>query len=256
VESFSRSLICEGQSPPASPEPVAEPRNEGQRTIVVSDVRLYREGLAIALKGNGAVHLAGTAADYDGALDLIRGAAPTVILLDWGMPYALELARRLLLAEPSVRVVGVAVNEVGPEIVACAEAGLTGYVPREGSIDDTISAIIDAMHNELHCSPRITAALFRHLSHPATAPVPAATSVLTPREVDVVQLIERGMSNKEIGQRLRISTATVKNHVHNLLEKLKVGRRAEAAAQLRQQRPTNRGVEVRQSTTTNAMTVR
>ena len=206
------------------------------RTIVVSDVRLYREGLALGLEGNVAVQVAGTASTFEGALALLFNNSATVVLLDAGMPNALDIARRLLRAEPSVRVVAVAVADEGPDVVACAEAGLSGYVPRDGSLHDTVNAIIDATHNELHCSPRISAALFKRLSAPGVTLEPADSSTLTPRESDVLQLIDRGLSNKQIAQRLQISAATVKNHVHNILEKLHVERRSEAAAQMRSQR--------------------
>jgi len=226
------------------------------RTIVVSDVRLYREGLALALQAKGAVHVAGTAADFAGAFALIECAPPTVVLLDAGMPHALDFARQLLQAEPSARVVGVAVNEEGADIVACAEAGLAGYVARDGSVEDTISAIIDATHNELRCSPRIVAALFQRLSHPTGLTASVAQWALTRREKDVAQLVERGLSNKEIGLHLNISTATVKNHVHKLLEKLKVARRADAAAQLRQQRATQNVPSARRTSSPNTMHLR
>lgn len=259
MKSSSGSSLRDREVPLTAPERCGDARAIEPRTIVVSDVRLYREGLAMALQAKGAVQVAGTAADFEGAFALIAGAVPTVVLLDAGMPQALDFARQLLKAEPSARVVGVAVNEDGADIVACAEAGLTGYVPRDGSVEDTISAIIDATHNELRCSPRIMAALFRHLSHragvSATAPL-SALSALTPRERDVAHLVERGLSNKEIGVQLNISTATVKNHVHKLLEKLKVGRRAEAAAQLSQQRAAQSAVAVRRRASLNTMHLR
>jgi two-component system nitrate/nitrite response regulator NarL len=231
----------------------ADARAIAPRAIVVSDVRLYREGLALALSARGEVEVAGTAADFDGAFVLVTHATATVVLLDAGMPHALDFARQLLQAEPTTRVVGVAVNENGADVVACAEAGLVGYVPLEGSIDDTISAIVDATHNVLRCSPRIAAALFKHLSHPVTPP---AAATLTRRELEVAHLLEHGLSNKAIGAQLSISSATVKNHVHKLLEKLNVGRRGDAAAQLRELRVTQRSVAVRRSASPNTVPLR
>lgn len=255
MKSTSGLVAHDCEVPLVVPKPRADACAIIPRAIVVSDVRLYREGLAIALGARGEVQVAGTAADYDGAFALVKGAAATVVLLDAGMPYALEFARQLVEAEPSARVVGVAVNEDGADILACAEAGLSGYVTRDGSVDDTISAIIDATHNELRCSPRITAALFRHLSRPASPP-PAGASTLTPREREVAQLVERGLSNKGIGLQLNISAATVKNHVHKLLEKLKVGRRSDAAAQLRQQQAAQSALAVRRSASPSTMRMR
>ena len=204
--------------------------------LIVSDVRLYREGLALVLERRGDVHVAGTAETFDAARALLETSAPIVVLLDAGMPHALDFARQLLRVEPSARIVAVALADEGADVVACAEAGLSGYVLRDGSIDDVAMAIHDAMLDELHCSPRVSATLFKRLSMVVLGTEATAPPLLTPREAEVVALVDRGLSNKQIAQRLHIGTATVKNHVHNILEKLHVSRRAEAAAQMRAQR--------------------
>lgn len=211
----------------------ADERLEETRTLIVSDVRLYRDGLAVSLNQDERISVVDSCADFDRACEVVASREVQVVLLDTGMHDALDFARHLLQARPEVRIVGVAVNETSADIVACAEAGLSGYVPRDGSIADTITAIVDATQNELRCSPRIAAALFRHLSNSAATFADLPQPALTPREREVATLIDRGMSNKEIAQRLSISTATVKNHVHNLLEKLQVRRRGDAAAHLR-----------------------
>jgi len=234
---MSHSFASERTGEP-TPRPSPETANDTgvPRIIVVSDVRLYREGLALGLAARPELCVVGTAATCESACELVTKSAATVVLLDSGMPCALDFARQLLRATPSVRVVAVAVHEDGPDIVACAEAGLSGYVPRDGSMADAVSAIIDATQNVLHCPPRVTAALFKRLSATTLHAAPADEAALTPREQEVVKLIDHGLSNKEIAQRLCISTATVKNHVHNLLEKLRVCRRAEAAAHVRSRR--------------------
>jgi two-component system, NarL family, nitrate/nitrite response regulator NarL len=214
-------------------------------TVIVSDVRLYREGLALGLDGCGDVRIVGTAETFDGACALLASTAAPIVLLDAGMPEPLDFARRLLRAEPAVRIVAVAVADNNSDVLACGEAGLSGYVLRDGSIADVAAAIRDAMFDELHCSPRVSATLFKRLSQSARTPTADVNSPLTPREVEVVELVDRGLSNKEIGQRLHIGTATVKNHVHNILEKLNVSRRAEAAAQIRSQRFTGTTISPR-----------
>ena len=211
----------------------ADERIVATRALIVSDVRLYRDGLALSINQDERVLVVETCSSFDEACSVIASQHVQVVLLDTGMRNALDFARDLLQAKPEVRIVGVAVNETSADIVACAEAGLSGYVPRDGSIADTVNAIIDATQNELRCSPRIAAALFRHLSTSGNTLADSPESPLTPREREVATLIDRGLSNKEIAQRLSISTATVKNHVHNLLEKLQVRRRGDAAAHLR-----------------------
>jgi two-component system, NarL family, nitrate/nitrite response regulator NarL len=214
-------------------------------TVIVSDVRLYREGLALGLDGRNDVRIVGTTETFEGACVLLASSAAPIVLLDAGMAQPLDFARRLLLAAPTVRIVAVAVADDNSDVLACAEAGLSGYVLRDGSIADVAVAIRDAMFDELHCSPRVSATLFKRLAQSARPPMADVHSLLTPREVEVVELVDRGLSNKEIGQRLHIGTTTVKNHVHNILEKLNVSRRAEAAAHVRSQRVTGTTISPR-----------
>jgi two-component system nitrate/nitrite response regulator NarL len=119
-------------------------------------------------------------------------------------------------------------------VLGCAEAGVAGYVPREASLEDLVETIGCASRGELRCSPQLGVTLLRQLALRAAGVDDAASRApLTSREVEIVRLIEHGLSNKEIATRLGIQVATVKNHVHNLLEKLRIHRRAEAADRLR-----------------------
>src|SRR2546421_13075479 len=120
------------------------------------------------------------------------------------------------------------------DVLASAEAGAIAYVPREASLEDLVAVIECAVRGEAVCSPRVAGALLRRIAVLATDGrsdrVPAR---LTKREREIMGLIDEGLSNKEIAKRLRIEVATVKNHVHNILEKLQVHRRGEAAARVR-----------------------
>jgi DNA-binding NarL/FixJ family response regulator len=118
-------------------------------------------------------------------------------------------------------------------VLAFAEAGIAGYVPREGSVQDLVDAVERAVRGELQCSPQLAGAIIRRLAWRAAAGSDFPRGPLTARETEIVRLIDQGLSNKEIAVRLGIEVATVKNHVHNLLEKLRVRRRAEAAAHIR-----------------------
>jgi DNA-binding NarL/FixJ family response regulator len=124
------------------------------------------------------------------------------------------------------------------DIIVCAEAGASGYVTREGSLADLVTAINSAAQDELACSPKIAAALIRRVATLAAAHRDDAVGArLSRREIEIVSLIDRGLTNKEIAGRLFIALATVKNHVHNVLDKLDVQGRDEAAAWIRRQRP-------------------
>jgi DNA-binding NarL/FixJ family response regulator len=205
------------------------------RVVIAADIRLYREGLALALGGRGGFAVAGFASRAADAVAAVRDLRPDVALIDLAMPESLGVIRALAEAAPGVKVVALAVPEVDLSVLACAEAGVAGYVPRDGSLEDLVQAIESAARDELHCSPRIAASLFRHVAALSADRARAADerAPLTTREVEIVRLIDRGLANKEIARTLCIEVATVKNHVHNILEKLQVSRRGEAAARVR-----------------------
>lgn len=228
----SDSLRVESTGAPP-PSHRAHEKLPAPRTLIVSDVRLFREGLAAGLTGRDDVAVVGATDSLDAACAAMLKGPLDIVLLDTGMSRVYEFAHVLLRVAGSVKIVGVAVADEGADVVACGEAGMAGFVARDGSIDDVVGAIHSVMRDELQCSPRVTAALFRRLVSKGAASPPQPALPLTPREVEVVGLIDRGLSNKEIAQQLRIGTATVKNHVHNILEKLHVSRRAEAAARVR-----------------------
>ena len=204
------------------------------RALVVSDVRLYREGLADALRRSGRVEVVGTASDSDGSVARARELAPDAVLVDLTLPRWEQAVRAIVAAGEDARVVVLGVHEVEDEVVACAEAGVSGYVTREASLDELVEVVESVARGESLCSPRISALLLRRVTEVAGRDRSAAAADrLTPREAEIVGLIDEGLSNKQIAGRLSIELASVKNHVHSILEKLQVERRAQAAAQLR-----------------------
>jgi two-component system, NarL family, nitrate/nitrite response regulator NarL len=205
------------------------------RIIIVSDTRLYREGLALSLARVDRVVVVDVADTVASALTCIEDKNPDVALLDFAMPDALALPDAITAARMLVKVVAFSVAETEDEICECAEAGIAGYVPRNGSKEDLIAAVENAVRGEILCSPRVAASLFRRLAaHVQTTRQRPPEAALTSREQDIIALIDRGLSNKEIARQLKISLPTVKNHVHNILEKLQVRRRGAAAALLRE----------------------
>ncbi len=210
----------------------------GARTLVVSSVRLLRDGLAIALSHNGTLDVVGVSeATLDAVLSAMGSSGtqrPEVVLLDFGRPEAVDLARQLAERVPDVTMVALAVSDAEADVRAYAAAGIRGFVPSGGSIDDVIATVAHAVRGEVLCSPRLAASMLRGLLATGGVPSPPPDAeVLTRREREIVALVDQGLSNKEIGSRLQIGTATVKNHVHHILEKLEVPRRGQAAARLR-----------------------
>jgi two-component system nitrate/nitrite response regulator NarL len=205
------------------------------RIIIVSDARLYREGLALSLARVDRIVVVGVADTVASALICIEANNPDVILLDFAMPDALVLPDAIAGARLPAKVVAFSVAETEDEICECAEAGIAGYVARNGSKEDLIAAVENAVRGEVICSPRAAASLFRRLAaHVRTTRQRPREAALTSREQDIIALIDKGLSNKEIARQLKISLPTVKNHVHHILEKLQVRRRGAAAALLRE----------------------
>jgi DNA-binding NarL/FixJ family response regulator len=205
------------------------------RIIVVSDTRLYCEGLALSLARVDRIVVVGVADSVASALACIEEKNPDVTLLDFAMHDALKLPHAIAAARMRVKVVAFSVAETEDEVCECAEAGIAGYVARNGSKEDLVAAIENAVRGEVLCSPRVAASLFRRLAaRVQTARQQHPEPRLTGREEDIVALIDRGLSNKEIARQLKISLPTVKNHVHDILEKLQVRRRGAAAALLRE----------------------
>lgn len=198
------------------------------RIMIVSNVRLYREGLARALAAQPEVEVAEHMVEE--VLLKLRGSQPDIVLADSVIVRTTELAARA--ADNGVRVVAFAVAEEDEdEVLACARVGVAGFVERNATMEELLTTLRTASQGEVHCSPRIARLLVRRVAA-LTAPCSQGSEnlPLTRRQQDIVTLIERGLSNKEIATRLGIEVATVKNHVHYVLRKLRVNRRGEAAA--------------------------
>ena len=204
------------------------------RVIVVSDVLLYREGVANGLSRSARLSIVG-AFGCDEVIGVIGAIGVDAILLDASRPEALAIARELRTARPDVPMVGFAIgSEAGS--VAGAEAGLIGFVDRDGTLAQLAEAVEQAIIGQVGCSPRLTALLCQRVAELADSAA-IAPSALTRRERQIAALVTDGLSNKEIALELNIGPATVKNHIHNVLEKLHVRRRGAIGSRFRNSNP-------------------
>jgi two-component system nitrate/nitrite response regulator NarL len=212
----------------------APARTTAVRVQLIGNVCLYREGLAETLKRYPQLDVI-AATDYAGWTECATRIRPDVLLLDVSGPGALALVESLRVAVSDAKVIVFGIEDSDDTVLAYAEAGVVAFIPRDCSIAHLVATIESAARGEALWSPRRTALLLRRVAELAAA----ARSVdarldLTARETQIADCVAQGMSNKEIGAVLGIEVATVKNHVHKLLEKLRVARRGEAAALLRQ----------------------
>ncbi len=204
--------------------------------LLVSDVALLRELLAQALREAPAVRAVATTSAGDEAVARLRERRADVVVLDAGTGAYRDVLRVVADLAPEARVVAFGgAGAYDDDVLGCAEPGLDGYVARDASVAELVAAIVAASRGEFHCSPRLSGAMFRRLgelgaAYPAAAPRTTARR-LTSREAEVLGCLERGLPNRAIAQGLGIAESTVKNHVHSVLEKLQLRRRAEAAAQ-------------------------
>jgi DNA-binding NarL/FixJ family response regulator len=210
----------------------SQPRRH--RVVVASNVRLVREGVSKSLRGrDDLIVLDGVdLRQKDNAF--AEDEKPDIAVIDTHGVDVMIIAADMRLAWPSAKLVAFAVADQQTDVLACAEAGFSGYVPREGGANELYRAIVDAVNGRVRCDPHIASAMFDRLAEFGQSRISATgPTVLTARETEVITLSNQGCSNKEIARRLTISDATVKNHMHNILQKLRVARRGEAAAIMR-----------------------
>jgi two-component system, NarL family, nitrate/nitrite response regulator NarL len=204
------------------------------RLAVVAGVRFYREGLADVFRHVNGFDVVGTASDATQTLALLRDLQPQVVLVASDLARVPALVDQIATVRPDTRVVVVGIEDDHPDVLPLAEAGVAGYVTNNASTEELVEVVTQIAQGDGACSPRITAALLERVATLAREKrFGIKASQLTARELEIVALIDLGMSNKQIANDLCIEVTTVKNHVHNILEKLNVQRRGEAAAAVR-----------------------
>jgi DNA-binding NarL/FixJ family response regulator len=211
----------------------AHARDETLSVVVVAGTRVHREMLARSLDGNGGLRVLDSAATVQ-ELTARVGAPPAIVLVDAAFADDPSTITKIVETLPESKVVVLSVPETDTDVIAFAEAGVAGFIPRDSSVEEMVACLRSAARDELLCSPRVAAILLGRVRSAArgTAGEPASAS-LTYRQLQILELIGEGLSNRAIAARLGIEVSTVKNHVHQILDRLQVHRRSEAAARLK-----------------------
>jgi two-component system nitrate/nitrite response regulator NarL len=201
--------------------------------VLLSDVRFVREALVTFLQRHDKIRIVGAFDEFGTEFEQSLTSQPDIVLIDTALIGGTAAVRRTKQVAPEVRVVAFALAESENDVIAWAESGVSGYIPRSAALDDVVPLLECTMRGEQPCSPTVASGLVRRIAIGAHA-VPDHKS-LTRREIQIVGLISKGLSNKEIANTLEIGLTTAKSHVHNVLGKLGLVRRSQAAQWMREQ---------------------
>ena len=203
------------------------------RVLIADDQPLYRRGLEVVLHTEDDIEVVGEAEDGDDAIAKAEELAPDVVLMDVRMPRVngIEATQAIRDRVPTTKILMLTVSDEDSDLYEAIKAGASGYLLKEVSVEEVADSIRAVMQGESKITPSMASKLINEFSAMSKRaderqrlPVPA----LTARELEVLKLVAKGMSNREIADELFISENTVKNHVRNILEKLHLHSRMEA----------------------------
>jgi DNA-binding NarL/FixJ family response regulator len=203
------------------------------RVMICDDHALFRRGLMMVLETEDGLDVVGEAEDGEEAIRRCEELVPDVVLMDVRMPRVsgIEASRAIADAVPTAKILMLTVSDEEDDLYDAIKAGATGYLLKEISIDEVASAIRAVMSGQSLISPSMASKLlteFTNLAKRAEEKQSLPSPRLTDRELEVLELVAQGMSNRAIAAELYISENTVKNHVRNILEKLHLHSRMEA----------------------------
>ena len=199
------------------------------RLFIADDHVVVREGLRALLGTEPGLEIIGEAADGKDAVAAIRTLKPDVVLLDLVMPHmsGLDVIIEVVRDNPQVRILVLTSFSDDDKVFPAIKAGALGYLLKDSSPQELIQAIRDVYHGEPSLDPAIALKLLHEFKEPAAQP--PTPEPLTEQEVKVLRLVSRGLANQEIAEMLGISERTVRTHVGNILSKLHLANRTQAA---------------------------
>ena len=202
--------------------------------LLVEDNRLLRDGIKALIDAQSDLKIAATSEGNHDTLLTARTLKPQVVLMDLGLrnENGVHLVAALTKELPQTKVIGMGLVPTQLDIVELVQAGAVGFVLKDATIDNVLSTIRSVARGEKVLPPMLTGSLFSHVvehAQPRGKRELANAVRMTKREREIIVLIAEAMSNKEIADRLNLSTYTVKSHIHNILEKMALHSRLEIA---------------------------
>ena len=199
------------------------------RILIADDHQLVRQGFRALLSVKEGIEIVGQAADGDEAVQLVRSLEPDIILMDLIMPKktGIEATREIKAEYPDAKVLIITSFAEDENIFKAIKAGALGYLLKDSSPQDLLTAINDVYQGKMSLHPNIAMKLVDELNRPPEGVV--TDEPLTEREVEVLKLVAQGQSNQDIAEKLVVSERTVGAHVSNILGKLHLANRTQAA---------------------------
>lgn len=197
------------------------------RVIVADDHPLFRDGVINSLRSSTNIDVVAEAADADSAIAAVRDHLPDVVMLDVTMPGdGIRAARVISTVCPATRIIMLTVSEDEDDLMAAMKAGARGYVLKGVSASELINVVESVSSGDVYVAPNLAFGLLREMGKPRQA---SPVADLSSREHQVLELVAAGLSNQEIGLRLGLAEKTIKHYMTNVLTKLQVRSRVEAA---------------------------
>jgi DNA-binding NarL/FixJ family response regulator len=201
------------------------------KVIICDDQAIVRDGLVMLLKLEPDIDIVGTAEDGAEAVEMVADKVPDLILMDLKMPImnGVEATRQIMMKHPEVKVLVLTTYADDEWVFDAVRAGASGYLLKDTPREELIKAVRGTVTGKTYVDPSIAGKVLAQVSSHQTQPATLITSKLTEREVQVLRLIAKGLSNADIADRLFLSDGTVRNHVSAILTKLGVYDRTQAA---------------------------